>query len=272
MSELLQKAKTSFGIQAHSTLEPGVVIIAAKGQTMSVSFRQDTPMVLFASESLAVEVMIKPGDLSLAMNRKISLDNDGEVMRIGKPCDLVDGRYTTRNIRRSESMDAFDSAKVMEWESQYAIYVCPDLTIRAYSTKWAVERSEMELRARVINITALSNHYHLARLSSRSLNKQDRSLDNLRRVSSRTIHVSDDEEAAIASVAIEEVQLESKLASVAVNHFPPRRDMVAEDIADIPFILDKVRARQPGFGPGLARLTNFSSHLYLPPFLYHCIR
>jgi hypothetical protein len=47
MTELLSRAEGSFGLQAHCTLEPGVVVIASKGQPMSFSFDPSYPIVLF---------------------------------------------------------------------------------------------------------------------------------------------------------------------------------------------------------------------------------
>jgi len=51
LTELLSRAEGSFGLQVHSTLEEGVVVIASKGQPMSISFSEDLPIVLFGSEA-----------------------------------------------------------------------------------------------------------------------------------------------------------------------------------------------------------------------------
>ena len=48
----------SFGLQAHCTLEPGVVVIASKGQPMSLSYDPRLPICLFASEAEALAVPI----------------------------------------------------------------------------------------------------------------------------------------------------------------------------------------------------------------------
>ena len=50
MTEFLSRAEGSFGIQAHCTLEPGVVVIASKGQPMSLAYDPCRPIVLFGSE------------------------------------------------------------------------------------------------------------------------------------------------------------------------------------------------------------------------------
>ena len=52
MSEFLSRAEGSFGLQAHCSIEPGVVVIASKGQPMSLSYDPERPIVLFGSEVL----------------------------------------------------------------------------------------------------------------------------------------------------------------------------------------------------------------------------
>ena len=44
MTEFISRAHGSFGIQVHSTLEPGVVIVASKGQPMSIAFDPTYPV------------------------------------------------------------------------------------------------------------------------------------------------------------------------------------------------------------------------------------
>eukprot|EP01035_Chromulina_nebulosa_P018923 gene18923-24727_t len=58
MTELLARATGSFGLQAHCTIEPGVVVIASKGQPMSIAFDPNRPICLFASEAGALAVPI----------------------------------------------------------------------------------------------------------------------------------------------------------------------------------------------------------------------
>jgi hypothetical protein len=58
VTELMLRAEGSFGLQVHCTLEPGVVIVASKGQPMSIAYDPDTPLVLFASEAEAIAVPV----------------------------------------------------------------------------------------------------------------------------------------------------------------------------------------------------------------------
>ena len=48
----------SFGLQIHSTYEPGAVVITSKGQPMSLSFSPHVPLCLFASEAEALAVPV----------------------------------------------------------------------------------------------------------------------------------------------------------------------------------------------------------------------
>lgn len=50
--------------QVHCTLEPGVVLVASKGQPMSIAFDHDTPLVLFASEAEALNVSVRESGAS----------------------------------------------------------------------------------------------------------------------------------------------------------------------------------------------------------------
>ena len=50
VTEFQARAEGSFGLQVHSTLEPGVVVITSKGQPMSVSYDTDIPIVLVNSD------------------------------------------------------------------------------------------------------------------------------------------------------------------------------------------------------------------------------
>lgn len=59
VTEMIGRAEGSFGLQVHCTLEPGVVIVASKGQPMSIAFDYDTPLVLFASEAEALNVSVR---------------------------------------------------------------------------------------------------------------------------------------------------------------------------------------------------------------------
>jgi hypothetical protein len=91
MTEFLSRAEGSFGLQAHSTLEAGVVVIASKGQPMSLSYDPMRPIVLFGSEAEAVAV---PVDRSGAWQpARIDLDSRGEIVRIGSPRPLLEGTF-----------------------------------------------------------------------------------------------------------------------------------------------------------------------------------
>jgi hypothetical protein len=91
LTEILSRAEGSFGIQSHCTMEVGVVVIASKGQPMSVSFGPDLSVCLYGSEAeaIAVPVDIEGGWLP----ERIDLDSKGEIMRLGRPRDLIEGKY-----------------------------------------------------------------------------------------------------------------------------------------------------------------------------------
>jgi len=91
LTEILSRSEGSFGIQAHCTMEVGVVVIASKGQPMSVSFSPDLPVCLYGSEAeaIAVPVDVEGGWLP----ERIDLDSKGEIMRLGRPRDLIEGKY-----------------------------------------------------------------------------------------------------------------------------------------------------------------------------------
>eukprot|EP00615_Pteridomonas_danica_P011780 CAMPEP_0114331576 /NCGR_PEP_ID=MMETSP0101-20121206/2506_1 /TAXON_ID=38822 ORGANISM="Pteridomonas danica, Strain PT" /NCGR_SAMPLE_ID=MMETSP0101 /ASSEMBLY_ACC=CAM_ASM_000211 /LENGTH=1431 /DNA_ID=CAMNT_0001461959 /DNA_START=122 /DNA_END=4417 /DNA_ORIENTATION=+ len=61
MSEFLEKAHGSFGLQAVSTTEPGNAVIAAKGQTMRLAVVPGVKSAIWGSEGTAVEVPIANG-------------------------------------------------------------------------------------------------------------------------------------------------------------------------------------------------------------------
>jgi hypothetical protein len=75
LTEFLSRAHGSFGIQTHCSLEPGVVVIASKGQPMSISFDNDQPMCLYGSEAEALSVPIFESGKWL--DRRLDLDNHG---------------------------------------------------------------------------------------------------------------------------------------------------------------------------------------------------
>lgn len=101
LTELLSRADGSFGLQVHSTLERGVVVLASKGQPMSVSFADDKPMVLFGSEAEAVAVPVNMAGAHLSY--RLDLDSKGEIIRVGSARLLDEG--TCANGARSVAGD-----------------------------------------------------------------------------------------------------------------------------------------------------------------------
>eukprot|EP01038_Epipyxis_sp_PR26KG_P011709 gene11709-15674_t len=91
MTEFLSRAIGSFGLQMHCSLEPGVVVIASKGQPMSLAFDPDRPICLFGSEAeaLAVPVDVKGNWLK----ERLDLDSHGEIIRVGEPRALIEGSF-----------------------------------------------------------------------------------------------------------------------------------------------------------------------------------
>jgi hypothetical protein len=88
MVEFLSRAEGSFGLQAHCTLETGSVVIASKGQPMSLAFDQELPLVLYGSEAEAVSVPVDTEGRWLP--QRIDLDSKGEVMRVGLARTLLE--------------------------------------------------------------------------------------------------------------------------------------------------------------------------------------
>jgi hypothetical protein len=100
MTELLSRAEGSFGLQAHCSIEPGVVVIASKGQPMSVSFDNSLPICLFGSEADALAVPINKQGKHL--KNRLDLDSHGgEIVRIGKQKMLIDGSFARKRTRNN---------------------------------------------------------------------------------------------------------------------------------------------------------------------------
>jgi hypothetical protein len=93
MTEFLSRAEGSFGLQAHCSVEPGVVVIASKGQPMSMSFdpASSVPICLYGSEATAVAVPVDSAGTWL--KKRIDLDSKGEIIRLGRPKLLLEGSY-----------------------------------------------------------------------------------------------------------------------------------------------------------------------------------
>ena len=87
--ELMSRAEGSFGLQAHSTLEVGSIVIASKGQPMSLAYDHELPLVLSGSEAEAVAVPIDSEGRWLS--ERLDLDSKGEVIRVGTPRPLIEG-------------------------------------------------------------------------------------------------------------------------------------------------------------------------------------
>jgi len=111
VTEFMSRAEGSFGLQVHCTLEPGVVIVASKGQPMSISYHPNTPLVLFASEGEALAVPVFQSGKS--MPERMDLDGRGEIMRIGEPRPLLEGNYRDDHERAEEQQEAI---KQKSWD------------------------------------------------------------------------------------------------------------------------------------------------------------
>ena len=111
LTELMTRADGSFGIQVHCTVEPGVVAIASKGQPMSVSFDPDRSLCLYGSEAEAIAVPVDEEGVWLP--ERIDLDSKGEVMRLGLPRALIEGKYLPpKNEDGGEEEEKSDEQKV----------------------------------------------------------------------------------------------------------------------------------------------------------------
>lgn len=128
LTEFLTRAEGSFGIQVHSTLEPGVVVIASKGQPMSMSFDPHKPIALFGSEAEAIAVPVDEDGGWL--KSRIDLDSKGEIMRIGCPRALDDGTYSKKQSIHTQDF------------SKRSMLTPVGIEIRSYILKTA---SEVEL-------------------------------------------------------------------------------------------------------------------------------
>jgi hypothetical protein len=108
LSELLSRAEGSFGIQVHCSIEPGVVVIASKGQPMSISYDPSYPIALFASEAEALAVPIwKSGKW---LSTRFDLDSKGEIIRIGERRSLIDGQFGGGLHKKKETRHSMSSS------------------------------------------------------------------------------------------------------------------------------------------------------------------
>jgi hypothetical protein len=133
LAEALQRAHGSFGLQAHCTAEPGVVVLGCKGQPMGLAYSAEAPLVLFGSEAAALQVAVRADGLPLAV--RMDLDEQGETMRVGPPCARADDRYSAAGVRQPAAAVGLELAGGL-------------VEIRAYSLHRACEASRAELGAR----------------------------------------------------------------------------------------------------------------------------
>jgi hypothetical protein len=103
LSELMTRAEGSFGLQVHCTVEPGVVVIASKGQPMSVAFDPDRSICLYGSEAEAIAVPVDEEGVWLP--ERIDLDSKGEIMRLGAARALIEGNYMPIKSDEEEEED-----------------------------------------------------------------------------------------------------------------------------------------------------------------------
>ena len=78
MTEFLSRAEGSFGLQVHCAAEEGVVVLASKGQPMSLAFDPKRPICLFGSEAEAVAVPVYASGKWLPY--RLDLNSRGEVL------------------------------------------------------------------------------------------------------------------------------------------------------------------------------------------------
>ena len=181
MTEFLSRAEGSFGLQVHSTLEPGVVVMASKGQPMCVAFDPVRSIVLFGSEAEAVAVPVDTHNYWLP--ERIDLDSRGEVLRVGLPRMFLEGTFRDEScnspskramkdkkaaIRKKKN--SFSGSKLLSYRTSLgrdnldtssreeigattnALQLSSGIEIRAYSLKSCREASRDDLIARSINI------------------------------------------------------------------------------------------------------------------------
>mmetsp|Transcript_26378 Transcript_26378/g.36255 ORF Transcript_26378/g.36255 Transcript_26378/m.36255 type:complete len:1022 (+) Transcript_26378:670-3735(+) len=137
LTEFLTRAQGSFGIQMHCTLEEGVVVLASKGQPMSISCDPKLPICLFGSEAGAVAVSI--GEKGRWLPLRLDLDSKGEVIRVGRERALIEGTF--KNKLENGMMDGF-SCLLLE----------SSIEITSYSLTKCYEWSSSDLMSRMVRI------------------------------------------------------------------------------------------------------------------------
>ena len=142
LTELLSRAEGSFGVQVHSPSEPGVVVIASKGQPMSIAFESAMPLILFGSEATALTVSVTQSGQWL--RSRIDLDSQGEIMRLGKPREMLEGAFLGRG---SYEDPGAGSSKPLQLIS--------GIEVRSYSLVSSRESPSEGLLARAIPIVSV---------------------------------------------------------------------------------------------------------------------
>ncbi|RYH31978.1 hypothetical protein EON65_01560 [archaeon] len=156
MTELLSRAEGSFGLQAHCSLEPGVVVIASKGQPMSFAFDPMQPIVLFASEAEALAVPVYKSGRWLP--ERIDLDSHGEIVRLGEARYLQEGSYADgKKKKKSKSKklpeDEQQQVALKKAKRPFILLDC-GVEIRSYSLVTCMESTMESLISRSVTITS----------------------------------------------------------------------------------------------------------------------
>ena len=141
LTELMSRSAGSFGVQVHSPTEPGVVVIASKGQPMSFAFDERMPIVLFGSEAAALTISVTESGQWLGS--RVDLDSRGEIVRIGWPRDLGEGTFSE-----------FRSTAVGSIKIGGARKLSSGIEIRAYSLSRAAECTG-DLFARAVPVVSV---------------------------------------------------------------------------------------------------------------------
>ena len=157
MTEFLGRAEGSFGIQAHCTLETGVVVISSSGQPMSLSYDPNLTLCLFGSEASAVAVPVD--STGTWLSDRLDLDSKGEITRIGRPRHLLEGSFKYSTSRQNNDSDTFSLLEPLNSvvRSNYRVpglWLHNGVQILSYSLVEAREFEAMELLNRACSIDA----------------------------------------------------------------------------------------------------------------------
>ena len=151
LTELLSRAEGSFGVQVHSPGEPGVVVIASKGQPMSLAFDATLPIILFGSEATALSISVTSSGHWLTS--RVDLDSQGEVMRLGRPRHLLEGTFFGTDTGKGKGTGVMSTYADSRRSS--ALLLLSGIEVRSYSLVRATEATRQELLARVIPIMSV---------------------------------------------------------------------------------------------------------------------